>query len=97
MMRTVIDGHPHVDHRAAGQFAFLHGLDDTLFDRRDETARNDAADDLVDELETLAAGQRFDLEPAVAVLAAAAGLFLVLALCLAPPCGWSPDRARGAA
>ena len=58
----------------------LHGLDDALLDRGDEAPRDRAADDGVLELVALAARQRLDLDPAVAELAAAAGLLLVPAL-----------------
>src|SRR5204862_2719071 len=45
-----------------------------------EALRDDAADDLVDELVALAVGQRLELDVAVAELTAAAGLLLVPAL-----------------
>ena len=47
--------------------------------------RNRAAENLVRELEAGAAGQRLDLDPAVAELAAPAGLFLVPPLRLRRP------------
>src|SRR5262249_60283567 len=53
---------------------------DPLLHRRDELARNHAADDVVLELEPLAARQGGQLDPAVAVLAVTARLPLVLAL-----------------
>src|SRR5690606_16333243 len=56
------------------------GLADALVDRRDELARHGAADDAVDEFVALAFRLRLDLEPHVAILAAAARLAHELAL-----------------
>ena len=78
---AVVEHDAHVDHRVAGEEAFGHGVADALLDGGDEVARDDAADDLVDELEALAARLRLHLDPGVGELAAAAGLLLVL------PCG----------
>src|SRR5271155_4163302 len=80
MIAAVEDGDPHVDHRIAGQESVGQSVAHAFFDRRNEVARDDAADDVVDELEALAARHRLDLQPAIAVLPAAAGLALVLAL-----------------
>ena len=57
-----------------------HRLLDALVDRGPEALRDDAADDLVDELVALVALERLDHDVAVAELAAAAGLLLVAAL-----------------
>src|SRR5262249_17182265 len=64
----------------AGALAVEHRLLDTLVDRRTEALRNDAADDLVDELVALVAVERLEDDYAIAELAAAAGLLLVAAL-----------------
>ena len=77
---AVVEGDLDVDHRVAGEEALDHGRAHALLDRRDEVARDGAADDLVDELEALAARQGRDFHPGVGELAAAAGLLLVLAL-----------------
>src|SRR5208282_3820580 len=69
-----------VHHRIAGQMSFDQRVAHALFDRRNEVARDHAAHDVVDELEAFAARVRLDLEPAIAVLPAAARLTLVLAL-----------------
>src|SRR5512138_2735299 len=74
-----------VDHRVAGEHAARHGLLDALLDRVDELLRDDAADGLVRELEALARLLRDEAQPAVAVLAAAAGLADVAALRLDLP------------
>ena len=80
VVRAVVERHPHVDDRVAGEDALGQRLAHALLDRRNELPRHDAADDLVDELEAGAARQRLHLEPGVAELAAAAGLLLELAL-----------------
>src|SRR5258708_5115300 len=56
-----------------------------LLDRRDELPRNRPPDDLIDKLETTATLKRLDLQPAIAVLAASAGLTFVLTLRLGAP------------
>ena len=80
MVRAVVERDAHVLHRIPRDVPLLHGFAHALLDRGDEVARDHPADDLVDELEAFAARQRLDLEPAIAELAAAAGLLLVLAL-----------------
>ena len=55
-------------------------LEHALLDRRDQVARDRAADDLVHELEPGPAGQRLDRQVADAEHALAAGLLLELAL-----------------
>ena len=57
-----------------------HRLLDALVDGGPEALRDDAADDLVDELVALVAGERLEHDLAVAELAAAARLLLVAAL-----------------
>src|SRR5581483_11914116 len=64
----------------AGELAVEHRLLDSLVDRRTEALRDDAADDLVDELVPGVARDRLEDDVAVAVLASAARLLLVLAL-----------------
>ena len=78
---------PDADHREARQLALEHRLLHALVDGAAEALRDHAADDLVAELVALVAGQRLDLDVAVAELAAAAGLLLVPAVARAPPCG----------
>ena len=58
----------------------LHRLLDALVDGGPEALRDDAADDLVDELVALVPVERLEHDLAVAELAAAAGLLLVAAL-----------------
>ena len=80
VVRAVEHGDAEVDHRKAGEIAAHARFLDALFDRRDELARDRAAEDVVDELEVGAARQRLDLDLAVAELAVAAGLLLVAAV-----------------
>ena len=68
-----------VDHRIAGEHALVDRLVDALLHRRDEFLRHPAALDAVDEFVALA-GLRLELQPDVAVLAAAARLLDELAL-----------------
>jgi hypothetical protein len=75
--RTVDQPRAHIDQRVSGEHAVLHLLLDALVDRRNVFARNDAADDFVDEfvdLTFLSIRQRLDLELHVPILAAAAEL-----------------------
>src|ERR687885_2152774 len=88
MEGAVVEAHLHVDDGVAGDASAGHGLDDPLLYGRDELAWDGAADDGVLELEARAAGQRGDLYPRVAELAAAAGLLLVATLRL----GGTRDR-----
>ena len=74
MVRAVEHGNLDIDHREAGEHARLDGFLDALVDRGDELARNRAALDDVLEHVAAAGRQGLDLEPAVAVLAATAGL-----------------------
>ena len=96
MEGAVEEPHAHALDRVAGDGALLHRLEHALLDRGDEAVRDHAALDRVDELE-LAAGQRLDLDVAVAELAAAAGLLLVAAVGLGASRGSSPGRAPAAA
>src|SRR5205807_8153874 len=64
-------------HRVAGEIAADARFLNAFFDGGDELARDRAAEDVVDEFEVRSAGERFDLDLAVAELAVAAGLFLV--------------------
>ena len=66
--------HLHVHHRVAGQHAALDGFLDAVNDRRDVFLGNRAADDLVLDLDALAAFVRRELDAGMAVLAATAGL-----------------------
>ena len=63
--------------RRAGELAVVHRLLDPLVDGGPEALRDDAADDLVDELVADVALDRLEHDRAVAELAAPAGLLLV--------------------
>ena len=80
VLLAVDERDPHVDHRVAVHAAAGHRLLDALGHGRDVAAADGAADDLVDELEALAALERLDLDAGHRELAVAAGLLLVLAL-----------------
>src|SRR6185295_9226912 len=64
----------HVDHGVARDDATFERATHTFFDRLDELLGHLTANDLVDELEALAAVRRLDLDAGDAVLAVAAGL-----------------------
>ena len=76
---ALVDGDLHVDHGEAGQDAIAHGLLDALVDGGDEAARDVAAHDLVNKL-VASARVGLHAQPAVSVLAGAAGLLLVATL-----------------
>src|SRR5262249_6572764 len=80
VVRAVDEPDAHPLNGRAGELAVEHRLLDALVDRRTEALRNDAADDLVDELVALVAVERLEDDHAIARLAAAAGLLLVAAL-----------------
>ena len=71
MRLAVGERHPEVDHRVAVADAALHLGAHALLDAGDELAGYGAADDLVDELEAGALGQRLHLDVADGVLAVA--------------------------
>ncbi len=71
---AVGERHAQVDHRVAGPDTPLHLGAHSLLDGGDEVAGYGAADDLVDELEAPALGQRLDLDVAHGVLTMAPGL-----------------------
>ena len=77
MVRAVHEQHAHALDGRAGELAVVHRLLDPLVDGRPEALRDDAADDLVDELVADVAVDRLEHDRAVAELAAAAGLLLV--------------------
>src|SRR5208283_3074000 len=66
----------------------MHSLDNAFFDRAPVLLGNDAADNPINELVTPSPRQRFQFNPAVAVLPASPGLFFIPAL----PLGKSPYR-----
>ena len=70
----------HIDDGIARDHAGLHRFLDALVHGGNVFARHRAADDAVDELVALALRQRLELQPHMAVLAAAAGLANELAL-----------------
>ena len=74
-----MQGDGDVDHRKSQRSA-LQMLAGARLDRRDELARHGAADDLVLELEALAARERADLDLDVAELAVPARLLLMAAV-----------------
>src|SRR5712691_11513573 len=59
----------HVDHGVTSDHTLFEGLADSLFDRRDELAGDDAADHLVHKLKAFTARRRLDFEIAHPVLA----------------------------
>src|SRR5690606_40358863 len=85
---AVVHGHPDVLQRVAGNRAAGEYLAHALLDRRDELSGNDAALDLVGELEAAAARQRFDPQEHLAELPGTAGLLLVPVVSL----GLAADR-----
>jgi len=83
--------HAHILHRKASDGTCgEHGLD-ALLHGRDEVVGNDAALDLIDELEAGAARQWLDAQIDLAELAGAAGLLLVARVSL----GIGRDRLGG--
>ena len=88
MVFALVDHHAQVMQREAGHRAVGQRLADALLDRRDELARNGAADDLVDELEASATFERLDPQEHLAELAGPAGLLLVAVV----PLGGLRDR-----
>ena len=80
MVLAVDAAHPDVDDREARQGAVRKPLEDALLDGRDQVARDRAADDLVDELESAPTGQRLHAQVADPEHALAAGLLLQLPL-----------------
>src|SRR5690606_36024963 len=79
---AVIDDHPDVLHRVAGDRPSVQHLAHALLDRGQERARDGAALHLVDELEAAAARQRLDTQEHFAELAGATGLLLVAVVAL---------------
>src|SRR5712671_5644388 len=77
MRLAVIDGDAHILQREAGDESGFEDVAHTLLDGRNELAGNRAALHSVDELESLAARQRFDPEKNFAELARAPCLLLV--------------------
>ena len=63
-----------IDHLIAGENTAFHGLDDSLFNRRDVFTRNDATNDLVVELEAGSGLIWLDLDDYVTVLSTSTGL-----------------------
>src|SRR5215475_6779444 len=75
MIGTVIEPYVHIHHRIPGDNTAGHRFLDPLLDRRDIVSRNGAANNLINKFKTLALGERFDLNPGIAVLAPSTGLF----------------------
>lgn len=80
MVGSVYERNSHIDKGITGHNAFLHRLDDSLLHGGTVLLWNDPPDDFIEELESAAFRQGFDIEPAVTELAAASGLFLVASL-----------------
>src|SRR5438105_3289309 len=80
METTVEDRHLEVDDRVTCQVTFAETIAHSFFDRRDKLPGDNTADDVVDEFKSAPTRQRFDLQPTITILAAAAGLALILAL-----------------
>ena len=68
-----------IDHRETRQIAARGGFADSALHRRNPVAGNRAAENIIDELDALAAFDRLHLDAADAELPVATGLFLVLA------------------
>jgi hypothetical protein len=79
VVRTVEQRTFHIDHREARQHAVRQCFAQALLDRRYVFARDRAALDRIDKLETFARLVRLHLDPHVTVLAASAGLLDELA------------------
>src|SRR5689334_18073946 len=82
MVRPVIQDYAKVDHGIPGKIALRRGVQDTFLHRGDEIPGNRTAKNVIYELESGTARARLHLDPAVPVLAVAACLLLVLALCV---------------
>src|SRR5947209_279792 len=80
MEAAVEHRHLDVDNRETGQVTFIERISHPFFDRGDVLSRNYSSYNLVAEFKTAASRQRFDLEPAIAILTTAPRLALVLAL-----------------
>src|SRR5439155_16936884 len=88
---AVGDGDENILQRIAGDDALIEQVVNSLFDGRDELARDGAAEDFVDDLDAAAAlvlavgrivGERLDAQKHFAELPGAAGLFLVAMMSL---------------
>src|SRR5581483_4932496 len=79
VVAAVVERSLDVHHGIAGQYTAFHGFLHTLVDRLDVFLGNDAADDVVDELVTLARLVRLETNLGMAVLPASAGLANVFA------------------
>src|SRR5262245_7128921 len=75
MIGTVIEPYAHVHHRIAGYNTAGHCFFDPLLHYRDIVSWNGTANNLINKFKTLALGERFDLNPGIAVLAPSTGLF----------------------
>ena len=74
---AVVNGDANVFNRVARDEAGRQNLAHAFFNRRDEVVGDDAALDLIDEFEALAAFERFDAQVDLAELSGAARLLLV--------------------
>src|SRR5438046_2931344 len=80
MVRTVVEHNSEINHRKSSQISASRCVFDSLFNGRDIVPGNRPAENVVDEFEFRAPRQRLDFDLAIAILAMAAGLFLVASL-----------------
>src|SRR5436305_15333601 len=80
MIGAVVEDDPEIDYGKSGEVAASGGVFDSFFYCGDEILGDGAAEDVVDEFEFSAAGERLHFDFAIAVLAVSAGLFLVASL-----------------
>src|SRR5256712_14089693 len=94
MVLAVYQEHADVDHRVAGQHAFLQRFAHTLLHRDDELIGDRPTADLVHKLEAGTARQWLDVDETHTVLPVAAGLLHIASLRLGFPSdrfpGWDP-------
>src|SRR5687767_11241632 len=88
MSLPVVDDHADILQRIARDVAALENVAHAFLDRRNELLRNRSALHGVNELESLSARQRLDLEEDLTKLPGATGLFLVTAVAV----GFGRDR-----
>src|SRR5688500_1673578 len=88
MRLAVVDDHPDILQRIASDVTAFENVAHSFLDRRNELLGDRAACHRVDELESLAARKRLDLEEAFTELSGAAGLFFMTAMTV----GFGRDR-----
>src|SRR5688500_4072437 len=88
MRLAIVNGDAHILQRIAGDVTALENVAHAFLDRWNELLGDRAALHRVDELESLAARQRLDLEEDFTELSGAAGLFFMTAMTV----GFGRDR-----